>query len=181
MIRNATPAPSTTSNGALAIAIAGSIAGTLDLIQAIALFGRRVPLVIAAGLLGRQSLHGGPLTYAVGVLLHFFIASTAAAVYYGASRTLSFLTEHPLVCGVFYGVAVELVMNLLVLPLSALHSAGPYQLQELILGLVVHIFTVGLPIAYSIRYFARRHVSGSTVNVLSPGCVARDSASFGRE
>lgn len=155
MIRNATRAELTTSNGVQAIAIAGSIAGTFDLIQAIALFGRRIPLVIAAGLLGRQALHGGPLIYALGVLLHFFIASTAAAVYYGASRTLRFLTQHPLVCGVFYGIAVELVMNLLVLPLSALHSAGPYRLQELILGLVVHMFTVGLPIAYSIRYFSR--------------------------
>jgi len=155
MIGDAAPAVSTTRNGVPAIALAGLIAGTFDLIQALVLFGRRVPLVIAAGLLGRQALHGGPLTYALGVLLHFSIASIAAAVYYGASRTLRFLTEHPLVCGLFYGIAVELVMNLVVLPLSALHSAGPYELRDLILGLVVHMFTVGLPIAYTIRHFAR--------------------------
>jgi hypothetical protein len=154
MIRATTTAVSTTGNRVLAISLAGLIAGTCDLIQALVLFGHRVPLVIAAGLLGRQAFLGGPLTYVLGVLLHFSIASTAAAVYYGASRTLRFLTEHPLVCGLFYGIAVELVMNLVVLPLSALHSAGPYELHDLILGLVVHMFTVGLPIAYSIRHFA---------------------------
>jgi len=39
-----------------------------------------------------------------------------------------------LVCGVFYGGAVEEVMNLLVLPLSALHVRGPYKLHDLILA-----------------------------------------------
>lgn len=111
--------------------------------------------MIAAGLLGRQALHGGPATYALGVLLHFFIAFSIAAIYYAASRRLPFLIEHPLVCGLSYGAAVELVMNLVVLPLSALHSRGPYQLFDLIQGLLVHMVVVGLPVAFSIRRFAR--------------------------
>jgi hypothetical protein len=81
--------------------------------------------------------------------------SRFAAFYYAASRRLTFLTEHPLVCGLFYGAAVEQVMNLLVLPLSALHARGPYQLHELIEGLLVHMFVVGLPISFSVRRFAR--------------------------
>jgi hypothetical protein len=32
-----------------------------------------------------------------------------------------FLREHTLVCGMFYGIGFYLVMNLIVLPLSALH------------------------------------------------------------
>jgi hypothetical protein len=48
-------------------------------------------------------LHGGVGTYVLGVFLHFFIACLAAAVYCAASRRLVFLTEHPLVCGLFYG------------------------------------------------------------------------------
>jgi hypothetical protein len=139
----------------LAIGVGGAIAGALDLTQAIVLFGRRIPLVIAAGLLGRQALGGGPGTYILGVLLHFFIAFSIAAIYYAAGRRLHFLTEHPLVCGLFYGAAVELVMNLVVLPLSALRARGPYQLYDLILGLLVHMVVVGLPVAFSIRRFAR--------------------------
>ena len=73
-----------------------------DLTQASILFGARVPLVIAAGLLGRSALHGGIAMYVLGVLLHFLIAFTAAAFYYVATRWLEFLKEHPLVCGLFY-------------------------------------------------------------------------------
>ena len=97
--------------------------------------------------------HGGTATYILGVLLHFFIAFSAAAIYYAASRRLAFLTEHALVCGIFYGVAVELVMRLVVLPLSALHARGPYELRDMILGLLVHMVTVGLPISFSVRWF----------------------------
>jgi hypothetical protein len=139
----------------LAIAVGGGIAGTLDLTQAIILFGARIPLVIAGGLLGRQALERGVGTYVLGVALHFFIAFSAATVYYAASRRLGFLKEHPLVCGLFFGAAVEEVMSLIVLPLSALHARGPYELRHLILGLLVHMVVVGLPISFSVRRFAK--------------------------
>lgn len=146
---------STKHNALLAIGVGGVIAGTLDLLQACILFGWDIPLSIAGGLLGRQAVHGGAGTYVLGVLLHFFIACSAAATYYAASRKLRFLTEHPLVCGLFFGAAVEEVMTLVVLPLSALHARGPYELHDLILGLLVHMVVVGLPISYSVRRFAR--------------------------
>src|SRR5256885_16458268 len=101
----------------LPIAVGALLAGTLDLTQAFILLGRSVPLAIAAGLLGRQAFQGGPSTYILGILLHFFIATSVAAIYYAASRKLHFLIEHPLICGLFYGMAVESVMNLIVLPL----------------------------------------------------------------
>jgi hypothetical protein len=142
-------------NALLAIAVGGGIAGTLDLLQACILFGWDIPLAIAAGLLGRQAFNGGVGTYVLGVCLHFFIACSAAAVYYAASRRLRFLTEYPLVCGLFFGAAVEDVMRLVVLPLSALHERGPYKLHDLILGLLVHMVVIGLPISYSVRRFAK--------------------------
>ncbi len=142
-------------NAVLAIAVGGLTAGTLDLAQACILFGWDIPLAIAGGLLGRQAFQGGAATYVLGVCLHFFIALSAAAVYYAASRKLVFMKEYPLVCGLFFGAAVEEVMRLVVLPLSALHSRGPYQLKDLILGLLVHMVVVGLPISYSVRRFGR--------------------------
>jgi hypothetical protein len=54
----------------------------------------------------------------------------------------------------FFGGAVQEVMNLVVLPLSALHSRGPYKLDDLILGLLVHMVVIGLPIAYSVHRFS---------------------------
>lgn len=155
MIGDSAPRPSEKRNALLAIAVGGLIAGTLDLLQACILFGWKVPLVIAGGLLGRQAFQGGIATYILGVFLHFFIALSAAAIYYAASRRLNFLKEHALVCGLFYGIAVELVMRLIVLPLSALHARGPYKLHDEILGLLVHMVVVGLPISFSIRRFAK--------------------------
>jgi hypothetical protein len=135
--------------------VGGLIAGTVDLLQACILFGWKIPLVIAAGLLGRQAFHGGAGTYVLGVLLHFFIAFSAATIYYAASRRLIFLEEHPLACGLFYGAAVEVVMAYIVLPLSALHERGPYELHDVIQGLLVHMVAVGLPISFSVRRFAK--------------------------
>src|SRR6266851_10267302 len=141
-------------NALLAIGVGGLIAGALDITQAIILFGKKVPLVIAAGLLRRGALHdGGAATYALGLFLHFFIAMSVATIYYVASRRLKFLAEHWIVCGLFYGAAVDQVMALIVLPLSALHAAGPYKLHDLLLGLIVHSVVIGLPISFSVRRF----------------------------
>jgi hypothetical protein len=155
MIGNSAPGVLGKSSALLAIAVGGGVAGTLDLLQACILFGWDIPLVIAGGLLGREAFHGGAGTYVLGVALHFFIACSAAAVYYVASRRLGFMREHPLVCGLFFGAAVEDVMRFIVLPLCALHSKGPYKLRDLILGLIVHMVVVGLPISFSVRRYAK--------------------------
>ena len=144
-----------TSKAWLSIFVGGMVAGGLDLISAFMTFGAGVPRVIAAGLLGRSAIQGGTGVYILGVALQFFIAISAAAIYYAASRRLTFLIEHPLVCGLFYGIAVYLVMNLIVLPLCALHAHGPYQLAGLIQGLLVHMFLIGLPISFSVRQFSK--------------------------
>jgi len=155
MIADSVAVPSVRNGAVLAIVVGGSIAGTIDLLQACILFGWDIPLVIAAGLLGSGAFHGGAGTYVLGVLLHFFIAFSVTAIYYAASRRLRFLTEHPLVCGLFFGGAVQEVMQLVVLPLSALHSRGPYSLHDLILGLTVHMVVIGLPVSFSVRQFAK--------------------------
>jgi hypothetical protein len=146
--------PNTRRNAILAIGAGGLIAGTIDLLQACILFGWDIPLSIAGGLLGAKAFTGGVGIYILGVFLHFFIAVSAAAIYYAASRPLVFMRRHWLVCGLCFGAWVELFMSLVVLPLSALHARGPYTLQDLITGLAVHMVVIGLPIAYSVRRFA---------------------------
>jgi hypothetical protein len=140
----------------LAIAVGGVVAGALDLTQAMILFGKQIPLAIAGGLLGPRAFQGGAGIYALGVLLHFFIACSAAAIYFAASRKLKFLTEYPVTCGLFFGAAVELMMTLVVLPLSALHAMGPYTYRDLVSGFLVHMVIVGLPISFSMWLFARQ-------------------------
>jgi hypothetical protein len=154
MVEVSSSQPSIRKTAALAIGVGGIAAGTIDLLHACILFGWDIPLAIAAGLLGKKAFGGGAGTYILGVLLHYFIAISAAAVYYAASRRLIFLRQSWLVCGLFFGAAVEEVMRLVVLPLSALQARGPYELKDLIRGLAVHMVIVGLPIAFSVRRFA---------------------------
>jgi hypothetical protein len=137
------------------ILVGGDIAGTFDLISAFMTFGWGVPRAIAGGLLGRQVILSGSLfIWILGIVLHFTIAFSAAAIYCLASRRLPFLRDHWLVCGMFYGIAIFLVMNLIVLPLCALHAAGPYQLRGLIQGVLAHMLIIGLPISFSLRRFS---------------------------
>ena len=144
-----------TVRAAATIAVAGLIAGALDISQALFLFGSGVLLSISAGLLGPAAGSGGASIYALGLVLHFGIATIFAAIYYLVSRKLRFLLEYPVICGLVYGLLVELSMDLIVLPLSALHARGPFQLSQLLRGIGVHMVTVGLPVSLSIRRFSR--------------------------
>ncbi len=145
-----------TASLALPILVGGAIAGTLDLITAFISYGPNVPRAIAAGLLGRQAMQSGSVPiWILGVFLHYFIAFSAATVYCLASRKLAMLKDHFIVCGIFYGIGFFLVMNLVVLPLSALHATGPFKLHGLIQGLLVHMFIIGLPISTSLRKLSR--------------------------
>jgi hypothetical protein len=53
-----------------------------------------------------------------------------------------------------YGVAVYFFMQLVVIPLSAI-GPRPLPLRVVIVGVVIHIFCVGLPIAVTLRRLLR--------------------------
>ena len=144
-----------TPKALLPILVGGLVAGALDLTSAFITFGWGVPRAIASGLLGAKALHGGLGTWILGVALHFLIAFSAAAVYCISSWKLGFLKDHFLVCGLFYGIAVFLVMNLMVLPLSAVpFNTHTFTLGGLIQGLLVHMLIIGLPISISVWKFS---------------------------
>ena len=146
-------------NVILALLAAGVICGVMDITAAVVVYGRfglkpmRLLQGIASGLLGQRAFSGGLSTALLGLLCHFVIAFGAAAAYLLASRILGFLTEHAVVSGVLYGVAVYFFMQQIVLPFSAA-AKRPFSMQMMIIGVVIHIFCVGLPIALSIRRFS---------------------------
>jgi hypothetical protein len=155
MIEKVAPQRTRTRSALLAIGVGGFIAGTADLLQACIQLGWDIPLLIASGLIGAKADNGGVGTYLLGIGLHFFIAFSAAAMYYAASRKLPFMTQYPLICGLYFGGTVRLVMHLIVLPLSALHATAPLSIRGLLWGLLQKAVVVGLPIAYSVRFFAK--------------------------
>jgi hypothetical protein len=149
------------SQGYRAIGWAGLLAGSLDITAAFVeagLEGRGpVSLLqgIAGGLLGMSSFRGGLATAALGAFFHFLIATTAAAVFYLASRKLKFLVKHALPSGLLYGVAVYIFMYYIVLPISAYHRkiALP-TMAGLVRDVAVHMFMVGLPISLVVRKYS---------------------------
>ena len=138
----------------------GLIAGTLDITAACiqnTLRGgspMRVLRYVAGGLLGPNAFNGGLGTAALGLALHYLIATGATAVYFAASRKLDFLVQRPLVCGPLYGLAVYGFMNLVVLPLSALPKIT-YTPAGVIPQLFIHMLCIGLPIALIVRRYSK--------------------------
>jgi hypothetical protein len=159
---NPAPAVDTTRRSApwLGLLWGGLIAGTMDITAALVVYGHyglkpmRLLQGIAAGLLGPRALEGGLATALLGLLCHFVIAFGAATVFFLASRSLSFLVQHAVLAGVLYGVAVYFFMNRLVVPLSAARKY-PFSFKMMVIGVVIHIFCIGLPIALSVRRFSR--------------------------
>jgi hypothetical protein len=134
---------------ASATLLGGLLAGVGDTLLAVLMYRVWPVLVyqsVAAGLLGRESFRGGLATAALGMLLHFFIATTAAAVYVAASTKLETLLKEALACGLAFGVAVYFFMKEIVVPLSA---ARPIPFRWA--GLIGHALLVGLPIALAAR------------------------------
>ena len=113
----------------------------------------RVLQSVAMGLLGRSSFDGCLKTAALGLALHFLIATTAAAIYYAASRKLAFLTAQAFAAGVLYGVTVYLIMYWIVLPLVGIHV--PFSPSATAIAVTIHIFCVGLPISLTVRHFSK--------------------------
>ena len=139
-----------------AIAAGGLAAGTLDILAAMAIAAVngvppvRVLQYIAGGLLGRDTFQGGAWTAALGLLLHFLIATAAASVFVLAARWWPALLRRTALWGAVYGVAVWAVMNQVVVPLSRI-TPRPQPLSAVALMILVHIVCVGLPIAVAAR------------------------------
>ena len=152
------------SSASKAIFWGGLVAGALDLAGACVVSWLRggvtpvrVMQSVASGLLGSASYSGGAKTAALGVVLHFFIATIWTVVFYAASRKLRFLLEQPVLWGLVYGVFVWVFMNFVVLPLSAFPpSRTAPTLSGRIIGLLVIMFCIGLPIALIVRRFSKQ-------------------------
>jgi len=139
--------------------LGGLIAGILDITYAcIFSYVRRgtrpgtVLQSVASGAFGQRAFTGGAKMVVLGGIFHFLIATVAAVIYYLASRGLRFLITHAASCGILYGVGVYLLMNFVVLPLSAIPFKMSYPWPALIGGLLIHMFGIGLPISLAVRW-----------------------------
>jgi hypothetical protein len=151
-----------TDRPALWKVIAGAtlLVGTLDIFDAFIFYGlRRVTPTrilqgIASGVLGRAAFGMGQRSALLGLFFHFFIAFSATTVFLLASHKLP-VARHPFLYGTLFGVALYLVMNYIVLPLSQIGLRPTPPLIPLINGVAALVVCIGIPLAL----IARRYIA----------------------
>src|SRR4051812_7831158 len=158
----------TTSNATAAILLGGLLAGIGDISQAFVVYGHYFPTAtpfrilqsIPRGIYGNRVSQMGWNSALLGLFIHFLIATTAAAVYYAASRfevsklSSRLMTERWVICGLLFGECVFIFMYFVVMPLS-LVGWPKFNTPTYITGPIGHPLLVGLPIAWATRRFSR--------------------------
>jgi len=147
------------------IFLGGLVVGVLDIAYAMLFWWLRARVSptrilqsVAAGVLGREAARaGGIRTALLGAALHFFIAFVIVLVYASASRAMPLLIRRPLLCGTVYGVLVYVVMNYVVVPLSAAGGGGGTLMLWIVCSILVHAFLIGVPSAL----FSRQALGGA--------------------
>jgi hypothetical protein len=110
---------------------------------------------VASGLLGVEAHQGGMGIVLLGAALHFFICLVAAALLYLIVSRVKFVPRQWIVLGMLYGIAFALVMNYVILPLSAI-GRPIYPLESFHSTIFFHILLVGWPTAFFVSRALRK-------------------------
>jgi uncharacterized membrane protein YagU involved in acid resistance len=132
----------------VAILMGGLIAGTIDIGSACLINGAPPTVIlraIAGGLLGKSASAGGLPIAGLGLILQWAMSILIAAIFITASQWLPILRRRWIEAGLAYGVVVFVVMNYVVLPLSAIGHAPRFRIAHfsedmlamLVFGLIV--------------------------------------------
>jgi hypothetical protein len=137
----------------------GIVAATIDIGAACLINGRGIPFIlhaIAGGLLARRSFAGGATTAVLGAGLQAAMGVLIAAIYVVAGEWLPALRRRWIGFGLAYGVGIFLVMNYVVVPLSAWRSFPQFSAAKFAANLAAMLL-FGLIVAF----FARRLRAGA--------------------
>jgi hypothetical protein len=135
----------------------GLLAGTLDGLAAALLYSiptGKDPLnvyrFVASGVFGKEAFTGGVAMGLVGILFHYGIAMGWTVLFFLVYPRVAILSKNKIVTGIFYGVFVWVMMNMVVLPLSNVPMSGEREVTDIIKGMVVLMICIGLPISWMI-------------------------------
>ena len=106
---------------------------------------------MASGALGNAAFEGGIGTALLGVFFHFFVSFVVAAVFILSADRIPLLRRYAIPGSLVYGFGVFIVMNLIVLPLSAAPPLPPPTTPQLIAMIADHILVIGLPLGIIVR------------------------------
>jgi hypothetical protein len=111
----------------------------------------------------------------IGILCHFIIAFCFTLLFFFIFPKIKLLWKNLVVTGLLYGIFIWLVMNLIIVPLSNIPARSklwtmvtnadgkrhailqlPPNPTQMIIGILIIMFCVGLPIALIIGNYYRR-------------------------
>lgn len=139
------------------------IAGTLDILSAYAnifiqtgRISRKMFQYIAGGALGlKNTLNGGVPVILLGIFFHYFIVFSFTCFFFFLYRKNRILGLNKFLAALLYGIFIWAVMNLVVLPLSAL-PPGKITLPKAVLDSLILSVMIGLPVSLSASaYYGR--------------------------
>ena len=146
-----------------AAVVAGLVAGTID-IGAAALINHVGPALIlqgiASGLIGMKSYAGGAGTVALGLALQLAMSIVIAGIYAAAATQLAWLRSRPVLAGLAFGLGVFVVMNMIVVPLSAFGPKPAHISLVWVLLNVLAMLVFGVIVATIVRWELRRAAAG---------------------
>ncbi|MGH8306743.1 MAG: hypothetical protein ACRER0_00565 [Gammaproteobacteria bacterium] len=152
-----------------AVLLGGFIAGTID-IGAASLINWLSPIVIlraiASGLLGKAAFHEGVPAALLGLGLQWAMGILIAAIYMLGTYRFTRLRQRWIPMGVGYGAVILIVMNYVVVPLSAAPfkpSSDMLKIAENLLAMILF----GLIVAF----FAQRAVAATSMSTSAEGSV----------
>ena len=140
--------------------IGGYISGFLHLVvQQGIVFGLilKTPMIsalqfVASGIMGEAAFAGGLATALFGLVLDFIMITIMAGVFIFSVDRIPLLRRNVIVGSILYGFGVFLVMNFIVLPLSAAPVLPAPPLWLLIELVLQHILLIGLPLGILVQW-----------------------------
>ena len=139
------------------ILLSGLLVGTLDIAAAFADFyistGKN-PLVvlsyIASGVFGKSVIGGGAGIMLMGLLFHYLIASAFTTFFFWLYSNTRLLSGNRILTGFAYGIFIWVIMNLVVVQLSAVPH-GPIsamKFNKIIKAALILAGMIGLPLSF---------------------------------
>ena len=105
---------------------------------------------IASGAMGKAAFAGGLATALLGAVLEFLMTFIIAGIFILSANQIPLLRRYVVVGSLLYGVGVFIVMNFIVLPLSAA-PPSPLTVLQIIETFIEHVLLIGLPLGILVR------------------------------
>lgn len=154
----------------------GFLVGSLDLtsalIQTKIMFPARNPFAllryIASAAFGKERAASENSMLFFGALFHFIIAYSFTIFFFLIYPHIRFLSKNRLATGIFYGVFIWAIMNLIVVPQTRI-GARPFVLKNALIAAGILIIAIGIPLshfAYNF-YYGRKKMTANVALIRS--------------